>query len=177
MTRTSHPPEDLLRLVAGPDGAVEVDPWGRIPGRGAWILPQREVIADAEKRPGILQKALHAPGIRVDGLLERCRGANLRALLDMLSLAARAGLLASGAEQVASARSEAIGLIVANDAAPGSIDAARSAARELPVWVMPLDRVALGYRIGKGPRAVIALRPGAATRTLIRQLRRMEQLG
>jgi predicted RNA-binding protein YlxR (DUF448 family) len=178
VTREEHGPDALVRLCVGPDGRVEVDYRGKLGGRGAWVLPRREVVAQAEAKPAILRRALDAPEASVEGLLERVRAANLRAMLELLSLAARAGAIAGGAEQVegAALAGALTALVVATDASERSVAHATAAAPSLPVLNVPLDRDALGQRVGKGPRAVLGLRPSAVTRALLRELRTMEGL-
>lgn len=41
--------EKLLRIVATPDGRVEVDPTGRMNGRGAYLTPDRATLELARK--------------------------------------------------------------------------------------------------------------------------------
>lgn len=177
MTREAHPAEELVRLVVDPDGVVEVDYRAKLPGRGAWILPTRVVIEAAEKKPGQIQRALEEPKARVDGLLERMRAANERAVLDMLSLAARSGCLHSGADAVRDAlQDDTFAVLVASDASERSVADVTGRRTDLPVFPMPLGREELGRRIGKGPRAVVAVGRGAPARALIHELRRMMDL-
>ncbi|MDP2309267.1 MAG: DUF448 domain-containing protein [Pseudomonadota bacterium] len=177
VTRESGPPEALVRVVLGPDGTVEVDYRARLGGRGAWLLPRRDVIATAEAKPGLLARMLHVETCNTTGLLERVRAANERTVGELLSLSARSGALASGGDQATSAvrAGDALGLVVASDAAQTSIDAVRGD-RDLTIWTLPWDREALGHRIGKGPRAIVALRAAVVTRALAEQLRRMQDL-
>lgn len=178
VTREVYAPEDMIRVVVGPDLVAEVDYQAKLGGRGAWIRARREEISQAEARPGILAKALDVERCATAGLLERVQAANLRAMLSFLSLAARAGCIASGAEQVKSAIAAGgvAGLIFASDAAERSVASARSESLIDLAWTVALDREALGRRIGKGPRAVLCLRPGGPVRALVRELRRMEEL-
>ncbi len=177
VTRESGPPEALVRVVLGPDGTVEVDYRARLGGRGAWLLPRRDVIATAEAKPGLLARMLHVENCTTTGLLDRVRAANERAVGDLLSLSARSGALASGGEQVTSAvrAGELLGIAVASDASQSSLDAARGD-RDIQVWTLPWDRETLGHRIGKGSRAIVGLRVSAVTRALAEQLRRMQDL-
>lgn len=183
VTREEGGPRELLRLVALDDGQVLVDRSGKLPGRGAWITPTRAAFAQLEKKPGLLLRALQLEGVNpeqagVRALLAQAQAVTEASVLDLLSLAARSGRLASGAEQVAAAVREeggVVGLVVAADASPQSVEAARGA-RELPVWTLGLTREELGRRIGKGPRAVLALRAGGPTDALVRQLRRRDDL-
>lgn len=178
VTREEREPADLVRVVVGPDGVVEVDYRGKLGGRGAWLLPRRDVVETAEARPGQIARVLKVETVRTEGLLERVREANLRAVLDLLSLAARSGCVVGGAEAVESVTrgGPVLGFVVASDASPRSVDAARAGAPDLPAWTVPLDREALGRRVGKGARAVLVLRPGVASRNLVRELRRMQEL-
>lgn len=41
--------KDLLRIVRRPTGEVEIDPTGKMPGRGAYICRTEECISAAEK--------------------------------------------------------------------------------------------------------------------------------
>lgn len=177
-TRVAMPAEALLRVVADPDGKVVVDYQGKLPGRGAWLTPTADVLAAVEKRPGALLRALELPEGRVEGLLDQARASNLRAVLDLLSLSARAGCLKSGGDAVADvvADPRLLGFVLAEDASPRSVDAAVGGRPEVERWVLPLDRVALGHRIGKGPRAVVAVLTGGPSKALVRELRRMTSL-
>ena len=50
----------LVRLALSPDGEVLPDIGARAPGRGAWVKPDRALIAEAEakgKLKGALQRA------------------------------------------------------------------------------------------------------------------------
>lgn len=179
VTREPGTPAGLVRMVLGPDGRVEVDYWGKLGGRGTWLTPRREVIEQAEAKPGIVARALQVEGgCDTSGLLDRVRAANLRAVGELLSLSARAGALASGAEQVQDAvrAGQTLGLLVASDASPQSVAAAVGARKDLQVWTVEWDRETLGRRIGKGPRAIVALRPSGPARALADQLRRMQDL-
>ena len=46
-TRAVRPKSALLRFVVGPDGTLVPDLAGRLPGRGLWITPERDIVASA----------------------------------------------------------------------------------------------------------------------------------
>jgi ribosomal protein L7Ae-like RNA K-turn-binding protein len=96
---------------------------------------------------------------------------------DGLSLAAAGGGLVFGHDAVeAAARSGAIvGLLTASDASERTVASVRS--ETIPTWALPLDREALGRRVGQGTLAVIGVRDVACTVHLRRQLRRWTRLG
>jgi hypothetical protein len=178
VTREERPQRELLRIAALDDGSVVIDRSGRVPGRGAWITPTRPVFEQLLKKPKVLLRALEIEAASgIPALLDDARAATAAGVLDLLSLAARSGRLASGADQVkAAVRGEAIlGLVTAADASEQSVAAARGD-REIAVWPVPWTKEELGRRVGKGPRAVLALRRGGPAEALARQLRRMADL-
>lgn len=171
-------PSALVRVFAGPDGVAHVDWHGRWKGRGAWLTCDREVFEEAQRKPGLLQRALDSGPLVVAGLLDEARLANLGATLDLLALAARAGAVVSGADALERTSAEALtALVYAQDASEASRTAAGRLFPLLPTYELPLTREGLGHKIGKGPRAVLGLRPAAPVRALIRELRRMPALG
>ena len=52
-TRKAYPKDELIRLVLDPTGRVFVDVLGRAPGRGIYIVPDRNVIAAALSPKGL----------------------------------------------------------------------------------------------------------------------------
>ena len=58
--RGKAPKAELVRVVRGPGGRVEVDPTGQSPGRGAYVHPVPECVQRAA-RTGRLPRALRAP--------------------------------------------------------------------------------------------------------------------
>jgi predicted RNA-binding protein YlxR (DUF448 family) len=177
VTREPGAPGSFVRIVEGLEGEAAVDYRGKLKGRGAWLTPRREVVQTAEAKSAILQRALHAPALVTAGLLDRVVAANLVAVLDLLSLCARAGVLVGGADAIGRLRPELVlAYLVAADASEASVDAVKKVLEETPSFRMPLDRESLGHRVGKGPRAVIAIRPAGPGRALVVELRRMQAL-
>lgn len=178
VTRERRPPDELVRLVLSPEGRVEVDYRGRLQGRGAWVQPQRALLEKLEKHPGILTRPLKSSAIDAAGLLARVRDANTRAVLDALSICARAGALQGGKDGVRAAISNgaALAIVLAEDASPRLATDLQRRAEPLDVIALPLDRDALGAQVGKGSRAALAVRRGRPGRHLLRELRRMAAL-
>lgn len=113
-----HPRAELLRFVAGPAGEVIFDPSGKLPGRGLWLSPRRDVIEKACARnlfAKAARSAVRAPealALQVESVLrDRC--------LDLIGLARRAGQAVAGFEKVKSRllAGQAIVLVQAGDAA------------------------------------------------------------
>src|ERR1700674_102326 len=56
-TRTLRPVSQMIRFVAGPDGAVVPDLKRKLPGRGVWVTARRDIVAQAVRR-GAFGRAL-----------------------------------------------------------------------------------------------------------------------
>ena len=146
---------------------------GKLPGRGAWVTPSREVIERLQSNPKLLKRALKAQ-VSADGLLEQVREANHRALMDGLSLAARSGAAVSGGARVreAIASGKVVGLLFASDCSPRNRTELMGRCSNVPTADLPLTVEELGARVGKGPRSVIAVVRSSTGRNLRRELDR-----
>jgi len=128
-TREVRPVGEMIRFVAGPDGAVVPDLKRRLPGRGVWVTARRRVVEEAVRRRVFgrgLKCDVKAPADLpevLDALLER-------SALDALSMAHKAGLVVLGFAKVeaAVARAPVIALLRARDA---GADAGRKLATAL----------------------------------------------
>ena len=113
----------LLRLALSPDGDVVPDVMARAPGRGAWIGVDRPALENAMakgKLKGAMARAFKGARVAIpDDLPDRIEAAFSRAFLSQIGLAAKAGVLLTGAEKVdAAARAGAVALLAhASDAA------------------------------------------------------------
>ncbi len=114
-------PEEMVRLVIGPDASVAVDAAGSAFGRGAHVHPMSECIEGACK--GGLSRAFKQNiTIKADALGAAIRDAYERRAIGMMLGARRAGHLAVGADATQSAVNGGAHLVViASDA--GSIAA------------------------------------------------------
>lgn len=123
--RVAHP-HDLVRLVAGADGRVAVDPKPSRGGRGAWVHPARACIEAAVKRHAA-ERTLKVGAQRdldAGALIAALREALTRKASSLLVVASRTRTLALGAEAVAAAleRERVPAVVVARDA--GSVASA-----------------------------------------------------
>ena len=176
-TREKLPQADLVRLVLDPEGVLQVDYRARLGGRGAWVVPERAAVEAVEAKPALLGRSLRRRDADTRGLLDRVRAANTRAVLDALSLCARAGALVGGKDGVRSAiAGGALAVVLAEDASPRLAEDLRRRAAAALVVQVPLDRDALGVQVGKGPRAALAVRRSKPGRSLVRELHRMAAL-
>lgn len=109
----------LLRFVVGPAGEIVTDVAARLPGRGLWLTPRRDIVEQAVAKRLFARAARRSvavpPGLadRVEALLvERCR--------ELIGLARRAGGAVGGFEKVreAVAGGQTSLLLFALDGAP-----------------------------------------------------------
>ncbi len=171
--------DELVRLVLDPAGNLAIDYRAKLPGRGCWIHPAPSCVQDLEAKPGLLKRHLDAVP-DTSGLGERLRALIVAATLDGVSMAAAAGALVGGRDMLEAAlRDERIlHVLTSTDAAARTLDALRAASCEdVPFTEVPLDRVALGNKVGKGARAAVGVRRSSAATHLLRSLRRLHGLG
>jgi predicted RNA-binding protein YlxR (DUF448 family) len=128
-TREVRPVGELIRFVAGPDGAVVPDLKRRLPGRGVWVTARRRVVEEAVRRRAFgrgLKADVRAPADLpeiLDRLLEQ-------SALDALSIAHKAGLVVLGFAKVEAAvtAGPVVALVRARDA---GVDGGRKLAAAL----------------------------------------------
>jgi hypothetical protein len=171
--------EALVRLVLAPDNGLVIDARARLPGRGAWVHPRKACVAAVEAKPQLLMRALgHKP--TTAGFFNLFRGFTTRSALDGLSQAQAAGALVGGRDLLTRAIREGRieHVVVAENASERTIQELEGAAPDgLMFTRLPLDTGDLGSQVGKGPRAALGVRRSRAAAHLIRQLRRLRDLG
>jgi hypothetical protein len=158
------PKAELVRFVADPEGTVVPDLAGRLPGRGLWLLPQRELLERACAR-NLFAKAAKAPLRVPSDLPARVEELLSRRCMDLLGLAKRAGQVVSGYERVASllASGGVSVLLAAVDTAEDGRRKLRAVARSqdpAPQVVEVFTAEELGRALGKAARAHVAIAPG-----------------
>ncbi len=94
----SGPESGLIRFVADPDGNVVPDIAAKLPGRGAWVSAEREMLELAITK-GKLARALNGAKASTGLVAEAERLLASRAL-SLLGLARKGGALATGMDAV-----------------------------------------------------------------------------
>jgi uncharacterized protein len=97
-SREVRPKAELLRFVVGPDDRLLPDPAERLPGRGLWLTPRRDIVATAAAR-GLFAKAAGRRVVVPAGLADEVERLLRQRCLSLLGLARRAGQLRSGFEK------------------------------------------------------------------------------
>jgi hypothetical protein len=95
----SQPKAGLIRFCVGPDGMIVPDVMGKLPGRGIYVTADRDLIAKAAKR-GLFSRAARQPVKVADDLPDLVERLVTQRVIDMLSLARKAGDAVMGYEKV-----------------------------------------------------------------------------
>jgi len=93
------PKAGLIRFVVGPDGMVVPDVLARLPGRGIYVAADRAAIAKAAAK-GLFARAARAPVRVPEALVETVEALVARRVVDLLSMARKAGDAVTGYEKV-----------------------------------------------------------------------------
>jgi predicted RNA-binding protein YlxR (DUF448 family) len=174
VSRQVRPKAELLRFVVGPEGRLIVDLAERLPGRGLWLTPHRDIVENAVAK-GLFAKAagqrVVVPGelaADVERLLrQRC--------LALLGLARRAGQLRTGFEKVHDdLKAGRVALLLA--ASDGAADGRRKLAAlagELPVIAL-FDSAALSAALGVDGVVHAGVPAGGMAERLLREFERFK---
>jgi uncharacterized protein len=117
VTRRKGSPDELLRFVAAPDGAVVPDLKRKLPGRGVWVSADAKLVAEAVKK-GLFARALRGKAQASAALADEVALLLERDALQAFSLANKAGAVVTGFAKVEKliADQEVAGLVHARDA-------------------------------------------------------------
>lgn len=181
VTRQEASPEDLIRFVKGPDGALVPDLEMRLPGRGVWVSCHREILEKAIKTRAF-SRSLHADVVVGDDIADRVEGLLERRAVEALALANKAGDVILGFQQVDAALEKGnVGALVhSRDAAEdgrGKLDRkfrAISAQIGLKAEIVDiLTAVQMGLAIGRPSVVHAALIPGGLAKRFLREAGRL----
>jgi uncharacterized protein len=127
-TGETHDRSSLLRFVVGPSGELVPDIASRLPGRGLWLTPRREILESAIARRLFARSARRAVTTPA-GFADRIEALLVQRCLDAIGLGRRAGLAVAGFEKAREAvrTGQATLLFLALDGAEGPRLRARSA--------------------------------------------------
>ncbi len=151
----------LLRFVVAPDGELAPDVAARLPGRGLWLTPRRDIV-DRAVAKRLFARAARRPVTISAGLADRVEALLVQRCIDAIGLARRAGLAVAGFERVADAArtGRAALLLAAVDGAAGGRRKIRALMRELPlVWALTAAEIGTAFgrehvvnaALGSGP--------------------------
>lgn len=178
--RQARPKSQLIRLVRGPTGQLLLDPQGKLPGRGAYLCPQRSC-AEHALRGTHLREALRGDVSPwpIDELMRAIASVLEERALAYIRLARKAGRLVSGYTQVNRAlMSEPVAcLLVAEDTASERRHEyqSRSANRQIPYRSF-LTKARLGELAGRDESSAIGILDRGLSEHLMFYLEGMSRL-
>ena len=163
----------LLRFVVGPDGAVVPDIEARLPGRGLWLTPCRDIVDRAVAKRAFARAARRPVTVSPD-LADRLDAMLARRCGDSLGLARRAGLAAAGFDRVGEAvrRGRAALLLFALDGAEAGRRKLGALGRDLPSAAV-LTAEELGAAFGRERIVHVAVGGGTLSRRLLLDMSRL----
>ena len=175
VTGEVQPKTGLIRFVAGPDDEVVPDLAEKLPGRGFWVVADRQALDKAAAK-GLFSRGAKARVTVPPELLTLIEMGLARRVTDTLSLARKAGIAVAGFEKVKDwlAGGRAKVLLQASDG---------SERGKGKLWTPPggrwfgcLTASEIGLSFGRDHVIHSALAPGALTDTLIRDASRLNGL-
>ena len=94
-----QPKAGLIRFCLGPEGQLVPDLLGRLPGRGFYVAAERNALEKAATK-GLFSRAARQPVVVPEGLVDLIEGQLARRVVELLSLARKAGDAVTGYEKV-----------------------------------------------------------------------------
>lgn len=171
-----RPKQGLLRFAVGPDGVLVPDLAERLPGRGLWLTADPALLKKAIAK-NLFAKAARQRVVLPEDLEARIGVLLRQRVLELLSLARRAGDLVAGHDKVRQ-RLESGAAALLLQAEDGAEDSCGRLAR-LAEGVRPgidiyrvLPAVELGAAIGREQAVHVAVDPGGLAERLNRELAR-----
>lgn len=163
----------LIRFARAPDGALTPDLGEKLPGRGAWVLADRDALQRAVTK-GLFNRAFKAETKAPDDLADQIEAGLERRASDALGLARRQGAAVAGFDQVKAAldKGEAGVLIAAFDAADDGREKLARRAGKTPVF-RGLSSAALSAALGKDGVKHAAIVKGAAATRFLKEAQRL----
>ncbi len=183
VTRTERSPDDLVRFVVDPSGAVVADLARKLPGRGVWVSADKANIAAAVKANAFAKSLKRQVSVAPD-LPERVESLFVKRVLEALSLANKAGLVVTGFDKVETLldAGKAAALLHGTDAAADGtrrLDRKfaaiqRDKGQPVPIvdW-LTIDQMSLA--IGRSNVVHAGLKQGGATNRLLREAERLRR--
>lgn len=175
VTGEVQPKRGLIRFVAGPDGVVVPDLAEKLPGRGVWVTADRAAIEKAAAK-GLFARGLKAPVKAPEGLADLVEAGMARRVVELVSLARKAGYAIAGFEKVKGALA-AGNVKVLLQASDGS-DRGKGKlwTPEGGRWFGCLTAAELGLSFGRDHVIHGALAPGGLTNSVIKDAGRLTGL-
>jgi predicted RNA-binding protein YlxR (DUF448 family) len=170
ITRAVKPKEEMIRFVVAPDGGLVADLAENLPGRGMWLSASKLLLAEAIARRAFSKAAKMHVAVP-EGFAVTLETLWRRRLLELASLARKAGQLISGFDKVSEAleKGRVLVLLQAQDAGEDGLK--KLAKSGIPSF-RGFDRAALSTLMGKENAVHVAVIEGSAGAFFLEELRR-----
>lgn len=175
--RCSDEQGNLIRYVASPAGQLLVDYQHKLPGRGAYTCIKGDCIFQAVQRKAFARSLKNAQ-IEVDRdlLIDTLREQMRQRVLNLIGMARKAGLVASGSQLVLASLAKPGDLawvLMAHDVSEGVGSKLRQRSERACVPLIEcFDKATLGQALGLSERSVMALIKSPLAQTLNHELQR-----
>ncbi|WP_299846077.1 RNA-binding protein [uncultured Paracoccus sp.] len=175
VTGEVQPKRGLVRFVLGPDNMVVPDLAEKLPGRGVWVVADRAAIDKAATK-GLFARGFKAPVTTPEGLGALVEAGMAQRVVDLVSLARKAGRAVAGFEKVKSwlAAGQAKVLLQASDGSDRG--KGKLWTPEGGRWFGCLTAAELGLSFGRDHVIHGALAPGGLTDSVIKDAGRLTGL-
>jgi uncharacterized protein len=183
VTRAELPAEDMIRFVAGLDGAIAPDITGKMGGRGVWVTATRTAIEQAVKR-NVFAKSLKMQAKPPQDLADLVERQLLERVRQSLAFANKGGVVTTGFTKVEKAieQGKVAMLLEASDAAPDGADKLRrkfiaiaTAANRPAMLSTALNIADLSLATGRPLVVHAALAEGGQCRAFQKECRRLDR--
>ena len=163
----------MLRFVVGPDAGIVPDIDARLPGRGLWLSPRRDIVERAAAKRLFARAARQLVTVPPD-LVDRVEALLAKRCGNALGMARRAGSAVSGFDRVGEAvrRAKTGALLFALDGAEAGRRKMGALGRELPAASV-LYAAELGAAFGRDRVVHVAIGPGPLCDRLLLDLERL----
>lgn len=180
VTRQHRSPDEMIRFVLSPDGAVVPDLKRKLPGRGLWVTADAGTVAEAVRK-GVFSKGFKKTATAGPDLPAQIDQMLSNDVLQSLAMANKAGVVSAGAFQVEKALADGhIGAVF--HAADGSRDGVRKIRQFIKRFAEEPEKVEIvdffdseqiGLALGRASVVHAALRRGAVTQALMARVRKL----
>ncbi len=171
-----RPKEEMIRFVVGPDRQLVPDLKGKLPGRGIWVSPTRAALEKAASK-GLFARAAKGPVLVPDNLAEQLEAAQADRVINLISLARKAGQAVAGYEKVRGwlATGQARLLLQASDGSPRGKSKLRPPG-DADTLVEALTAQELGLAFGRENVIHGALAAGGLTERVVNEAAKLQGL-
>jgi predicted RNA-binding protein YlxR (DUF448 family) len=173
----SQPKAGLVRFCVGPDGSVVPDLLNRLPGRGIYVAADRAAISRAAAK-GLFPKAARQAVTVPEGLADLVEGLLARRVVDLISMARKAGEAVAGFEKVKDwlVKDRARVLIQASDGSERGKDKLHPPEGDESRFIGCLTSGELGLAFGRERAIHAALAAGGLTTRVVEEAARLSGL-